>query len=95
MKSIDLTTVQEASDFKRPSPGAYICGIYAVEDIADKEYLKVTYDIVEGEFKGYYKEMREKNPDWAWAGVYVKSYKEKALPMFKRFCTAVSRSNGK
>ena len=25
----------------------------------------------------------------------MKSYKESALPMFKRFCTAVSRSNGK
>jgi hypothetical protein len=39
--------------------------------------------------------MRKNNPDWAWAGAYVKSYKDSALPMFKRFCTAVSRSNGK
>ena len=95
MKSIDLTNVQEAGEFKRPAPGAYICGIYDVEDVANKEYLKITYDIIEGEFKGYYKEMRENNPDWTWAGAYVKSYKEAALPMFKRFCTAVSRSNGK
>ena len=93
MKSIDLTNVQEAGDFSRPAPGAYICGIYKVEDFPKKEYLKVTYDIVEGEFKGYYEEMRKNNPDWAWAGAYVKSYKDSALPMFKRFCTAVSRSN--
>lgn len=95
MKSIDMTNVKEAGDFSRPAPGAYICGIYKVEDFADREYLKVTYDIVEGEFKGYYEEMRKNNPDWGWAGAYVKSYKESALPMFKRFCTAVSRSNGK
>lgn len=94
MKKIDMTNVQEAGEFKRPGAGAYICGITKVEDVADKEYLKVTYDIIEGEFKGYYKEMRENNPEWAWAGAYVKSYKTAALPMFKRFCTAVSRSNG-
>ena len=95
MKSIDLTNVQEAGEFTRPAAGPYICGIVKVEDVADKEYLKVTYDIIEGEFKGYYKEMRANNPDWAWAGAYVKSYKDSAKPMFKRFCTAVSRSNGK
>lgn len=94
MKKIDMTNVQEAGEFKRPGAGAYICGITKVEDVSDKEYLKVTYDIIEGEFKGYYKEMRENNPEWAWAGAYVKSYKTAALPMFKRFCTAVSRSNG-
>jgi len=95
MKPIDMTNVQEAGEFTRPSAGAYICGIVKAEDFADKEYLKITYDIIEGEFKGYYKEQRKNNPDWSWAGAYVKSYKEKARPMFKRFCTAVSRSNGK
>lgn len=95
MKSIDLTNVQEAGEFTRPAAGPYICGITKVEDFADREYLKVTYDIIEGEYKGYYAEMRKNNPDWGWAGAYVKSYKESALPMFKRFCTAVSRSNGK
>ena len=95
MKSIDLTNVQEAGEFTRPAAGPYICGIVKVEDVEEKEYLKVTYDIIEGEFKGYYKEMRKNNPDWAWAGAYVKSYKQAALPMFKRFCTAISRSNGK
>lgn len=94
MKSIDLTNIQEASDYQRPAPGGYICTITAVEDIEAKEYLKVSYDIAEGEFKGYYSEMRKNNPDWEWAGAYVKSYKPAALPMFKRFCTAVSRSNG-
>ena len=94
MKQIDMTNVQESGDFKSPAPGAYICTIEAVEDVTDKEYLKITYDIAEGEFEGYYSEMRANHPDWTWAGAYCRSYKEKALGMFKRFCSSVSKSNG-
>ena len=94
MRKVDTTNVKESGDFTRPEPGPYICTITDVEDVESKEYLKVTYDIAEGEFKGYYGEMRSNNPEWLWAGAYVKSYKPAALPMFKRFCTAVSRSNG-
>ena len=94
MKKINMTNVKEAGEFIRPTAGAYICTITAVEDVPAKEYLKVSYDIAEGEFKGYYSKTREEHPDWKWTGVYVKSYKTAALPMFKRFCTAVSRSNG-
>lgn len=94
MKAIDLSNVNEASEFKRVTAGAYICTITAVEDVAAKEYLKVTYDIAEGEFKGTYTKIRTENPDWVWVGAYVKSYKPKALPMLKRFCSAVSKSNG-
>lgn len=94
MKHIDMTNVKESGDFTALPAGAYICVIRDVEDFSDKEYLKVTYDIAEGEFKGYYDEIRSNHPDWSWSGAYVKSYKEKALPMFKRFCSAVSKSNG-
>lgn len=95
MKKVDMTNVQEAGDFTRPSAGPYICEITDVEDVEDKDYLKVSYDIAEGDFAGYYKQLREAHPDWPWVGAYVKSYKPAALPMFKRFCTAISRSNGK
>lgn len=94
MKKIDLTNVQEAGDFQRLPAGAYECVIQAVEDITDKEYLKVTFDIAVGEFAGYYTKTREDHPDWTWVGEYCRSYKEKALGMFKRFCSAVSKSNG-
>jgi hypothetical protein len=93
MKKIDLTNVEEAKDGVRLPAGAYICKITKVEDISDKEYLKVTYDITSGEFAGYYAKGREEHPDWPWYGAYVKSYKPKALPMFKRFCSAVNKSN--
>lgn len=94
MKKVNLTEVQAAGEFKRPTAGAYICGIAKVEDIAEREYLKIYYDIVQGEYKGYYTEMRKNNPDWKWAGAYCRSYKPSALGMFKRFCDAVSNSNG-
>ena len=94
MRKINLNDVQEAGEFKRVKPGAYICKITAVEDVTAKEYLKISYDIDDGEFKGYYSEMRENHPDWLWAGAYVRSYKETALGLFKRFCSAVSKSNG-
>ena len=94
MKRVDMTNVQEPTGFDRPEAGAYICKITAVEDLPAKEYLKVTYDIAEGKYAGYYTKTREEHPDWAWAGAYSKSYKTSALSFFKRFCTAISRSNG-
>lgn len=94
MKKVDMTNVEEAKDGgKRPAAGPYICKITAVEDISEKEYLKVYYDIIEGELAGYYSKGRDEHPDWPWFGAYVKSYKPAALPMFKRFCSAVSKSN--
>lgn len=95
MKKIDLTNVQEARNDVRLPAGAYICKIVKVEDVQDKEYLKVSYDIASGEYTDHFKKGRKEHPDWEWYGAYVKSYKKKALPMLKRFCSAVSKSNGK
>ena len=94
MKKLDMANVQEAGEFTSLPAGKYVCIIRNVEDFTDKEYLKVTYDIAEGEYTGYYDKLRAEHPDWAWTGAYVKSYKPAALPMFKRFCSAVSKSNG-
>lgn len=94
MRKIDMENVKAAGDFSKPKAGAYICKICKVEDHEDREYLKIFYDIAEGEFSGYYSEMRENHPDWLWAGAYARSYKTTALGMFKRFCNAVSKSNG-
>lgn len=89
-----IKDVQEASEgFKRPEAGGYICKITYVEDIAEKEYLHIEYDFAEGEFKDYYKDLKEKKGFWL--GRFYKSYKEKALPFFKAFCTAVTESNEK
>ena len=93
MKQINLNNVQEAGEYKTLPAGAYICKIISAVDHPDKEYLLITYDIARGEYTGYYSEMRENHPDWASVGTFYRSYKSTALPMFKRFCSAVSKSN--
>lgn len=92
MKSVDLTNVQESGDGLRLPAGGYICKYTNVEDRPDKEYLYMEYDIVEGEFKDYYKDLSARADFWG--GRVYRSYKPAALPMFKRMCTAVSKSNG-
>lgn len=93
MKHIDWDNVQEATDFKPLPAGAYICGILRAEDVPEKEYLRFEWDIAEGEFKNYYRQRAEHNPDWKWGGVLCRSYKENALKFFKAFLTAVKASN--
>lgn len=98
MKKIkDWENIKEGSDFKRLEPNAYICAIKAVEDVSDKEYLKIYFDIVKGDNKGYFQKLYDsdtrKDKKWPIAGTLIRSYKESALSMFKGFCTAVEKSN--
>lgn len=101
MKSLDMTNVTASGEgYESPKAGGYICKIVSVMDVPlNKEtgkgdYLLINFDIADGKFKNYYKDMQERlNADW-WGGHYIRSYKEKALPMFKRFCECVSKSNG-
>jgi hypothetical protein len=93
MKALDLTnvTATQGGEFPRVTPGGYVIGIVSVEDVPEKEYLKITYDIAEGEHKNYYYEMKERTGyDLP---CFYKSYKEKALGFFKAFLDAVEASN--
>lgn len=92
MKKLDLSNVKEAGDFEKLVPGGYVCRYTNVEDKPDKEYLYMEYDIAEGKYKDYYKDLQESFKFWG--GHVIRSYKEKARPMFKRMCSAVSKSNG-
>ena len=91
MKKVNLKDVQEASDSKRLPAGGYICKYTKVEDVENKEYLYMEFDIAKGEFEGYYQGLYDNYGFWG--GRCYRSYKEKALPMFKRMCSAVSKSN--
>lgn len=91
MKKQNWDAVQEAAEFERPTPGAYIARIVRVEDNEEKEYLKVEWDFHEGKFKGYYKDLFEARDFWG--GSFIRSYKEKALPFFKAFKTSLEASN--
>lgn len=93
MKNIDLTNVeaQQSGEFERPQAGGYIIQLGAVVDEPVKEYLRISYDIAEGKFKGYYTDMYQRTgydlPK------FIRSYKEKALGFFKAFIDAVEASN--
>lgn len=91
IKNID--SVQEAGDSRRLPAGGYVCKYTKVEDNADKSYLYMEFDIAEGEYEGYFEELEERAGFWA--GRCYRSYKENALPMFKRMCSAVTKSNKK
>ena len=91
MRPVNLENVTEAGEFNRLPAGGYVCKYTHVEDVAAKEYLYMEYDIVHGDYRGYYAEL-SKNKGF-WGGKLYRSYKETALPMFKRMCSAVSKSN--
>lgn len=95
MKDINLDAVQEAQEFERLGPGGYICGIVRAEDVPEKEYLRIEFDIADGPFKNYFRSMRERLAldSWPASGVLYRSYKESALPFFKQFVTCVQVSN--
>jgi hypothetical protein len=99
MKKIEnYENVQASSgSFARPTAGGYICKIVNVEDVPmnDKgkgDYLRIEYDIADGDFKGYYKEQFDR---WGgvWNASFIRSYKEKALGMMKHFTNCIERSN--
>lgn len=92
MKKIDLSNVTEAGESRRLPAGGYVCKFTKVTDDPEKEMLRIEYDIAEGEFKNYYKDLEARANFWG--GHYIRSYKPKAMPFFKRMCSAVSKSNG-
>ena len=59
MKKInDFENIQESTgQFRRLPPGGYVCAIYHVEDVPSKEYLKIDFDVVKGDEKGYFKKL--------------------------------------
>lgn len=85
-------------EFAKPGPGGYILEVVSVEDVPfNKEtnkgdYLRIYYDIADGDFRGYYQEQAERF-NGAWYANFIRSYKEKALGMFKHFINCVTESN--
>lgn len=89
MKNVDWNTVQD--DIRTPVPGGYAAKITRVEDNEEKEYLKIEWEFVDGEFKGVNRERYTAFGYWPYA--FIRSYKDTALRFFKGFKTAVENSN--
>ncbi len=96
MGRFNLSGVKEFANFRRPV-GGFIIKFGTAEDLPEKEYFKVPYEIIEAtkpedeEFVGMYtKRKKENNFDFP---KIIISYKESALPMFKGNMRAISESN--
>lgn len=76
---------------RKEIPGGYIVRITYVEDVKDKEYLRVEWDYAEGELAGAHKECYDNYGFWP--APMFRSYKQKAAGMFKAFIEAVGQSN--
>lgn len=79
------------------TPGGKICIIKNVVDYPEKQYLRIEYDIAQGEEKNFFAK-RYKNSSYTdkkWGGFFIRSYKDNALSLFKGFITAIEKSNPK
>lgn len=89
--------IKENNGFEKLPVGGYIIKILNVQDVAEKEYLKVSFDIADGEYKGFFKKQYDgdnrADKKWPNAGSFVRSYKSTAESMFKGFANAVENSN--
>lgn len=99
MKKIgNWDAIQASNGYSRLPAGGYIVGIKNVIDVPEKEYLKIEFDIAQGEHKNKYQKEYDndtrKEKQWPSAAVLYRSYSDKALSMFKGFITAVENSNG-
>lgn len=93
----DIKNTDEVVGFSNLEPGAYVCKILKVEDVESSEYLKIAFDIIEGEYKGYFKDLFDNNTKddkkWPNGGILYRSYKKSAERFFASFITAIEKSN--
>lgn len=98
MKQIEnWANIHESGSFHRLKPGGYLVKILNVQDVPDKQYLRISFDIADGSEKGFFKKQYDSDTrterKWPNAGSFVRSYKDSAAGMFKGFIGAVERSN--
>lgn len=86
----NVKPVEQGSGNSLPA-GAYVVKILNVENVEKKQYLKIEFDIYEGEYKGYFSKLKETKKKWY--GNYYRTYDEKSASYFKSFITAIERSN--
>jgi hypothetical protein len=91
INDFENVTEQQGGEFEKLPVGGYICKITYVEDVPEKEYIKIEFDIADGKYSGWFAETYQRANFWG--GKFIRSYKEKAAGFFKGFTTAVEQSN--
>lgn len=93
MINVDLNNVSAAGDYVSIKEGGYVGVIEDVVHMPDKQGIVLWLDIAEGECAGYYADLYDKREFWGLSD--FRSYKEKALPFFKRFVDTVEACNAR
>lgn len=73
--------------------GPQVCKIINVIDVPEREYLKVEFDVVEGEYTGFMGDAAGRIGDWPSQGRTYRSYKSSAYQYFTAFIIAIEKSN--
>lgn len=73
--------------------GIYPCKVLEVEDLEDKQYLKIKFDIVKGDYKDRFSTMEKMYKEWPNQGTLYRSYKPSAYPFLKNWVTSLEKSN--
>lgn len=87
----NMSGIDAAGSYPRPKAGGYIIRITRAVNNPSKERTEFEFDIADGQFKDYYKDLHERAKFWG--GVFYKSYTDKALPFYKGFTRAIVDSN--
>ncbi len=91
MKVMKWTEVNAAGTGGGKLPaGGYVIEILKVEDNEKNEYLTITYDIAEGEYKGHYASDTGGNE---WRHQFRRYYTEASMAYFSQFLQAIAASN--
>jgi len=89
----------EVVGFEQIPVGPQIVEILKVEDIAEKEYLKIAFDIADGKYKGFFRRIFDADTradkKWPNSGITYRSYKKSADRFFMAFIKALDKSNDK
>ena len=68
-----------------------MCKIVSVKDEPQKQYLRIEYDIAQGDYKDYALDCEARNGFWPLTT--IRSYKDRAIGFFKHFISSVEKSN--
>ena len=86
--NINWKEVPAAGSSSMLPAGGYVAVITAVEDVASKEYLRFTYDIAEGEHKGFFED-----DDRVYTHQFTRSYTKRAENYMSQFLECVEASS--
>jgi hypothetical protein len=87
-------------EFKKIAPGVYVCQIqnaYITKSKNNNEMLIIEFDIVQGEYGGFYADLTKRLGGNDWAGIYRQMTgaegNESSVAFFKGFIENIEKSN--